>query len=80
MAEGRAPVRHVVLVVFDTLRRDAVGCYGTPPEWATSGIATPTSRYRTLTAHSRSDIAVESPASTRMTGTTYTTAGVMATP
>ena len=26
--------RHVVLVVFDTLRRDALGCYGTPAEWA----------------------------------------------
>jgi arylsulfatase A-like enzyme len=34
MSEGIKPVRHVILVVFDTLRRDAVGCYGTPPEWA----------------------------------------------
>jgi len=34
MADGMAPVRHVVLIVFDTLRRDAVGCYGTPPDWA----------------------------------------------
>ena len=25
--------RHIVLVVFDTLRRDAVGCYGSPPPW-----------------------------------------------
>ena len=33
------PIRHVVLIIFDTLRRDAVGCYGTPPEWGT--IATP---------------------------------------
>ena len=28
------PVRHIVLVIFDTLRRDAVSCYGSPPEWA----------------------------------------------
>lgn len=34
-----APVKHVVLVIFDTLRRDAVGCYGTPPPWG--AIATP---------------------------------------
>ena len=33
------PIRHVVLIIFDTLRRDAVGCYGTPPAWGT--IATP---------------------------------------
>jgi arylsulfatase A-like enzyme len=26
-------VRNVVLIVFDTLRLDAVGCYGTPPPW-----------------------------------------------
>ena len=26
-------IRHVVLVVFDTLRRDAVGSYGTPAPW-----------------------------------------------
>ena len=25
--------RHIILVVFDTLRRDAVGCYGSPPPW-----------------------------------------------
>lgn len=25
--------RHVILVVFDTLRRDALGCYGSPPPW-----------------------------------------------
>ena len=31
MSGAAAPVRHVVLVVFDTLRRDAVGCSGTPP-------------------------------------------------
>ena len=30
MSGSNAPVRHVILVVFDTLRRDAVGCYGTP--------------------------------------------------
>lgn len=30
---------NVVLVVFDTLRRDALGCYETPPAWGT--IATP---------------------------------------
>ena len=29
----KAPIRHIVLVIFDTLRRDAVGCYGTPPPW-----------------------------------------------
>ena len=34
MIASGAPVRHVVLVVFDTLRRDAVSCYGTPPDWA----------------------------------------------
>lgn len=33
------PVRHVILVIFDTLRRDAVGCYGAPMDWAR--IATP---------------------------------------
>jgi arylsulfatase A-like enzyme len=36
--KGRPPddpgqARHVILVVFDTLRRDAVGCYGSPPPW-----------------------------------------------
>ncbi|HSU44526.1 MAG TPA: sulfatase-like hydrolase/transferase, partial [Casimicrobiaceae bacterium] len=44
MSETRRPVRHVILVVFDTLRRDAVGCYGTPPGWAATlaaPIATP---------------------------------------
>lgn len=25
--------RHIILVVFDTLRRDALGCYGTPASW-----------------------------------------------
>ena len=43
MSESR-PVRHVILVVFDTLRRDAVGCYGTPPDWSSTlaaPIATP---------------------------------------
>ncbi|MBE7187091.1 sulfatase [Jatrophihabitans endophyticus] len=29
----RSPVRHVVLVVFDTLRKDAVGAYGERPDW-----------------------------------------------
>ena len=33
------PIRHVVLVIFDTLRRDAVRCYGTPRPWG--AIATP---------------------------------------
>jgi arylsulfatase A-like enzyme len=33
------PVKNVVLVVFDTLRRDAVGCYGDPPPWG--AVATP---------------------------------------
>ena len=33
MGGATAPIRHVILVVFDTLRRDAVGCYGTPPPW-----------------------------------------------
>lgn len=28
-----APVRNIVLVIFDSLRRDALGCYGTPPAW-----------------------------------------------
>jgi arylsulfatase A-like enzyme len=44
MSEARRPVRHVILVVFDTLRRDAVGCYGTPPAWGgtlAAPIATP---------------------------------------
>jgi len=27
--------RHIILVVFDTLRLDALGCYGTPPPWGT---------------------------------------------
>ena len=36
-------VRHVVLVVFDTLRRDAVGSYGTAPPWAAGESADPTS-------------------------------------
>ena len=35
-----SPVRHVILIVFDTLRRDALGCYGPPPDWG--AIATPT--------------------------------------
>jgi arylsulfatase A-like enzyme len=35
-------VRHVVLVVFDTLRRDAVGSYGSPPPWAGGQSAEPT--------------------------------------
>ena len=34
-----APARHIILVVFDSLRRDAVGAYGTPPEWG--AISTP---------------------------------------
>ena len=34
MVGSSAPVRHVVLVIFDTLRRDALGCYGAPPAWA----------------------------------------------
>ncbi|MGH7320203.1 MAG: sulfatase-like hydrolase/transferase, partial [Candidatus Rokuibacteriota bacterium] len=33
------PGLNVVLVIFDTLRLDAVGCYGTPPPWGP--IATP---------------------------------------
>lgn len=33
MAGTAGDVRHVVLVIFDTLRRDALGCYGTPPDW-----------------------------------------------
>ena len=36
---GKEQIRNVVLVVFDTLRLDAVGCYGTPPPWG--AIATP---------------------------------------
>lgn len=30
---------NVILVIFDTLRRDAVGCYGEPPPWG--AVATP---------------------------------------
>jgi arylsulfatase A-like enzyme len=44
MAAALEPVKHVVLIIFDTLRRDAVGCYGTPPPWASTlsaAIATP---------------------------------------
>jgi arylsulfatase A-like enzyme len=33
MAAAHAPARHVILVVFDTLRRDAVASYCTPPPW-----------------------------------------------
>ncbi len=39
MADTLSPVKHVVLIVFDTLRKDAVGAYGRPPDWAR--IATP---------------------------------------
>ncbi len=39
MAASSDRVRNVVLVVFDTLRLDAVGSYGTPPPWG--AIATP---------------------------------------
>jgi arylsulfatase A-like enzyme len=39
MAALPSPVKHVILVIFDTLRRDAVSCYNDPPDWAT--IATP---------------------------------------
>jgi arylsulfatase A-like enzyme len=39
MVQEQGPVPHVVLVVFDTLRRDAVGCYGEPPAWG--AISTP---------------------------------------
>jgi len=28
------PIRNVILVIFDSLRRDALGCYGNPPAWA----------------------------------------------
>src|SRR5947208_15395914 len=44
MAAALEPVKHVVLIIFDTLRRDALGCDGTPPAWAStlgSPIATP---------------------------------------
>ena len=30
---ARGEVRNVVLIVFDTLRKDAVGCYGEQPPW-----------------------------------------------
>lgn len=33
------PARHVILVIFDSLRRDALGCYGASPSW--SAINTP---------------------------------------
>ena len=39
MAAAPRPVRHIILVIFDTLRRDAVSCYGESPEWAS--ISTP---------------------------------------
>ena len=39
MPAAPRPIRHIVLVIFDTLRRDAVSCYGSPPEWAS--ISTP---------------------------------------
>ena len=31
MAALPSPVKHVILVIFDTLRRDAVSCYSDPP-------------------------------------------------
>lgn len=34
-------IRNVVLVVFDTLRKDAVGAYGEQPDWGLPPIATP---------------------------------------
>jgi arylsulfatase A-like enzyme len=33
MRDSGERVRNVVLIVFDTLRLDAIGCYGTPPPW-----------------------------------------------
>jgi arylsulfatase A-like enzyme len=33
MTRDLEPPRHIVLVMFDTLRLDAVGAYGTPPPW-----------------------------------------------
>ena len=39
MPAAPRPIRHIILVIFDTLRRDAVSCYGAPPKWAS--IATP---------------------------------------
>ena len=33
MGTSSAEPRHIILVVFDTLRQDAVGCYGRPPSW-----------------------------------------------
>jgi arylsulfatase A-like enzyme len=39
MSKDPGTVKNVILLVFDTLRRDAVGCYGTPPAWGR--IATP---------------------------------------
>ncbi|MDA0787481.1 MAG: sulfatase-like hydrolase/transferase [Proteobacteria bacterium] len=41
MATKKTPgkVKNIILVIFDTLRRDAVGCYGSPPSWGE--IATP---------------------------------------
>lgn len=33
MAAVRPEVRHIILVIFDTLRRDALGCYQTPAAW-----------------------------------------------
>jgi arylsulfatase A-like enzyme len=39
VSDAHTPGLNVVLVIFDTLRLDAVGCYGTPPPWGP--IATP---------------------------------------
>lgn len=43
MPDRQSPVRNVVLVVFDTLRKDALGSYGERPDWGSDfpPIATP---------------------------------------
>lgn len=35
MSQVQKDPRHVILVIFDTLRKDAVSAYGDPPAWAT---------------------------------------------
>src|SRR5215211_6995131 len=41
MAPLESRSMNIVLVIFDTLRLDALGCYGQPPPWDMGPIATP---------------------------------------
>lgn len=34
MSETPKPPKHIILVIFDTLRKDVVSAYGEPPSWA----------------------------------------------